>query len=110
MRHAARLARASALGLGLGLAALASPIPAHAADAERTGPLQTRNLGGISIVGNEEAPRSLYIVPWKTALPGRVEPAPFRRMATDALAPVDPDVFERELEVQAAVRERLQSE
>lgn len=71
------------------------------------GPLRTRDLGGISIVGDEEAPRSLYIVPWKPALPGRVEPAPFRRLGTDALEPVDPAEFGRRLEARAALEARI---
>lgn len=78
-----------------------------AESAAENGPLRTRDLGGISIVGDEEAPRSLYIVPWKPALPGRVEPAPFRRLGTDALEPVDPAEFGRRLEARAALEARI---
>lgn len=70
--------------------------------------LRTRDLGGISIVGDEEAPRSLYIVPWKPALPGRVETAPFRRLGTDALEPVDPAEFDRRLQARATLEARIE--
>lgn len=88
------------------LLALAGVARAAESGAEN-GPLRTRDLGGISIVGDEEAPRSLYIVPWKPALPGRVEPAPFRRLGTDALEPVDPAEFGRRLEARAALEARI---
>ena len=52
-------------------------------------------LAGISILGNQEAPKSLVIVPWKGsqigAMPG------LSRLLDDAVQPVDKDVFMREL-------------
>ena len=52
-------------------------------------------MSGMSILGNEDAPKSLVIVPWKTselgAMPG------VSRLLDSAAQPVDKDVFMREL-------------
>ena len=50
----------------------------------------------MSIVGNDEAPKSLYIVPWKSSELG-VETS-LNRMLNEADVPVDRDVFMRQLE------------
>jgi hypothetical protein len=55
-----------------------------------------KELSGISIVGNDEAPKSLYIVPWKSSELGA---ATSMGMALDDSAtPVDRDVFKRQLD------------
>ena len=52
-------------------------------------------LSGMSIVGNDEAPKSLVIVPWKSA---RLGDAPeVSRWLEDDRAPIDPEVFMRRL-------------
>ena len=57
---------------------------------------KAKELSGMSILGNEEAPQSLYIVPWKTSEIGvetRLD------MIWDEVAvPVDRDVFRRKFE------------
>jgi hypothetical protein len=53
-------------------------------------------LSGMSIVGNDEAPKSLYIVPWKSSELG-VETS-LNAMLNEGDMPVDRDVFERQLE------------
>ena len=50
---------------------------------------------GISIVGNEEAPKSLFIVPWKSSELG-VETS-LNRTLNEHDVPVDRDVFMRQL-------------
>jgi len=55
-----------------------------------------KELSGMSIVGNDEAPKSLYIVPWKSSELG-VETS-LNRMLNGADVPVDRDVFMRQLE------------
>ena len=54
-----------------------------------------KTLNGISILGNQEAPKSLVIVPWKGSeigdMPG------LSRLLDDSVQPVDKDVFMREL-------------
>jgi hypothetical protein len=53
------------------------------------------NALGMSVLGNQEAPTSLVIVPWKSSEVGRrtgISP-----MLDDSRAPVDREVFMREL-------------
>ena len=53
-------------------------------------------LSGMSIVGNDEAPKSLVIVPWKSSELGRT--LGVSRLLDDGRQPVDRDVFSRELD------------
>ncbi len=55
-----------------------------------------KELSGMSIVGNDEAPKSLYIVPWKSSEIGAE--TSLDMMLTDDDVPVDRDVFRRQLE------------
>ena len=57
---------------------------------------ETKELSGMSIVGNDEAPKSLYIVPWKSSEIG-VETS-LNMVLNEKDEPVDRDVFKRELE------------
>ena len=52
-------------------------------------------LSGMSIVGNDEAPKSLVIVPWKSS--GLANTLDVSRALDDGRRPVDRDVFMREL-------------
>jgi hypothetical protein len=82
-------------------AALAADAPKKAAaKAEKAAAAEAKasdakTLSGISILGNQEAPKSLVIVPWKGSqigdMPGLL------RLLDDAVQPVDKDVFMREL-------------
>lgn len=54
-----------------------------------------KTLAGISILGNQEAPKSLVIVPWKGSQIGDMPG--LSRLLDDAVQPVDKDVFMREL-------------
>lgn len=56
-----------------------------------------KELSGISIVGNKEAPKSLFIVPWKSSELG-VESGLVSKLLNEKLEAVDKDVFERELD------------
>lgn len=58
-------------------------------------PEETRNLG-MSIVGNQEAPKSLVIVPWKSSELGTRPDV--SGLLDDLTRPVDKEVFLRELE------------
>ncbi|MEJ2033212.1 MAG: hypothetical protein P8Y63_09275 [Deltaproteobacteria bacterium] len=55
-----------------------------------------KELSGMSIVGNDEAPKSLYIVPWKSSELG--VSTSLKMMLNDSDVPVDPDVFKRQLD------------
>jgi len=49
------------------------------------------------IIGNRELPKVLYIVPWKKPLPGELAGRPPVSVVDEALAPVDRDVFRRQV-------------
>jgi hypothetical protein len=53
-------------------------------------------VSGMSIVGNDEAPKSLVIVPWKSSAMG--DTLDFSRVLDDGRDPVDKEVFMRELD------------
>lgn len=78
-------------------AVLASASPANAADPDEAGDAQqAKALSGMSVLGNNEAPKALVIVPWKSSQIGDgigiVESLSNRPM------PIDRDVFNRELD------------
>jgi len=53
------------------------------------------------IIGNRELPKVLYIVPWKKPAPGDLSGAPIESVLDEALAPLDRDVFRRQLRYEA---------
>lgn len=52
-------------------------------------------MSGMSILGNEDAPKSLVLVPWKSSQ--LAEMPTVSRLLDSAAQPVDKDVFMREL-------------
>lgn len=56
-----------------------------------------KELSGISIIGNKEAPKSLYIVPWKNSEVG-VRSSLTSGLMDDSMRPIDKEVFMRELD------------
>ena len=86
--------RSSAFAAALMLAALCTPLAAQdRADIDRT-----------KIIGNRELPKVLYIVPWKKPVPGELSGRPMASVLDEALAPVDRDVFRRQVNYDAQVR------
>ena len=69
---------------------------AAAGDVNSVEPTEAKELSGMSIVGNDEAPKSLYIVPWKSSEVG-VETS-LDTMLNEGDVPIDRDVFKRQLE------------
>jgi hypothetical protein len=69
---------------------------ATAEDASEHGQSEAKELSGMSIVGNDEAPKSLYIVPWKGSEIGAE--TGLDTMLNERDVPVDRDVFKRRLE------------
>ncbi len=55
-----------------------------------------KELSGMSIIGNDEAPKSLYIVPWKKSEIGAE--TNLNMMLNEAAQPVDREVFMRQLD------------
>jgi hypothetical protein len=75
----------------LGIATLS-----FAASAEEAPAPQTKQLSGMSVLGNSEAPKSLVIVPWKSSEIG--DGIGVANMLDNRARPVDRDVFMRELD------------
>jgi hypothetical protein len=59
--------------------------------------VEVKELSGISIIGNKEAPKSLYIVPWQNSEVG-VATSLNSGLLDDSMRPVDKEVFLRELD------------
>jgi hypothetical protein len=88
------------------LLALMIAIPASAQDDETSAeesageqkpadPEGAKTLSGMSILGNEETPKSLVIVPWKSSEMG--DEQSMSDSLDDQAKPVDKEVFLREL-------------
>ena len=88
-----------ALMLVLLSAAAAPALAQDRADVDRT-----------KIIGNSELPKVLYIVPWKKPLPGDLSGRPTGGVLDEALAPVDRDVFRRQVHYGAAMQARATAE
>jgi hypothetical protein len=84
--NAVRLVAAAALAASCCAGALAQ----DKADIDRT-----------QIIGNRELPKVLYIVPWKKPLPGDLSGRPLVSVLDEAMAPVDRDVFRRQVNYDA---------
>lgn len=83
---------ALAAAIVLLLAAAGGPAAAQdRADIDRT-----------QIIGNRELPKVLYIVPWKKPIPAEASGRPAASVLDEALAPLDREVFRRQLQYQAA--------
>jgi hypothetical protein len=96
MTRLARSAFPRARARALALAACAAAAPALAQDRATIDPTQ--------VIGNRELPKVLYIVPWKKPLPGELTGRPPTSVVDEALAPVDRDVFRRQVQYDALER------
>lgn len=76
-------------------AATAATTATTATTAKEAGDSDAKTLRGMSVLGNKEAPMSLFIVPWKSSQLGAG--ANVQRTLTEHDVPVDRDVFIREL-------------
>jgi hypothetical protein len=61
------------------------------------------DIDRTQIIGNRELPKVLTIVPWKKPLPGDLAGRPLTSVLDEALAPVDRDVFRRQVSYHAQV-------
>jgi hypothetical protein len=64
------------------------------------------DIDRTQIIGNRELPKVLYIVPWKKPLPGQLSGRPVESVLDEALAPVDRDVFRRQVHYDAQIQAR----
>jgi hypothetical protein len=65
-------------------------------ETEKKSTTDAKELSGMSIIGNDEAPKSLYIVPWKSSRLG--VQTTLDSMLNENDAPVDREVFRRQIE------------
>lgn len=63
---------------------------------------------GTTIVGDRESPIGLYITPWKNAAPEKELDRP-ARFLDEALMPLDPEVFRRQLEYHNTIADHLRT-
>lgn len=78
--------------LALGLLLMMQWTASAAASGERL------DMDGMSVIGNRELPKALFIVPWKDPEAGLTPERPVNSLVDEALEPVDPDVFRRKLD------------
>jgi hypothetical protein len=71
---------------------------AEAAAAKQTTPDKPKGdvqMSGMSVLGNDDSPKSLALVPWKSSLLG--DAPSLSKLLDDSMQPVDKEVFMREL-------------
>jgi cytoskeletal protein RodZ len=96
-------------------AAPAPATPAAKAPAGRTAPVAAGGqksgsktdrleLGTATVTGDREQPKVMYIVPWKRSDIGDLAGKPMNSLVDEILAPVDRDVFKREVVYYRAVQ------
>jgi hypothetical protein len=90
-----RVAAAACTAVGAALITAAPAFAQDRADIDRT-----------QIIGNRELPKVLYIVPWKKPLPGDLSGRPPASVLDEALAPIDREVFRRELKYDPTTQAR----
>jgi len=106
----ALLALSGAAGAQNETPALPDEQPAVATDADdapvKPGAVQQARTG-TTVIGEQEAPIGLYIMPWRQSQSqaGLERPA---RLLDEALLPLDPDVFKRQVEYHRALSAHLQ--
>lgn len=64
------------------------------------------DIDRTQIIGNRELPKVLYIVPWKKPMPGDLSGRPGLSVLDEALAPVDRDVFRRQVHYDGLIQPR----
>jgi hypothetical protein len=60
------------------------------------------DIDRTQIIGNRELPKVLYIVPWKKPLAGNLAGRPLVSVIDEPLAPLDKDVFRREMQYRSS--------
>jgi hypothetical protein len=68
------------------------------------GAIDRLELGTATVTGDREQPKVMYIVPWKKSDIGDLAGKPMNSLVDEILAPVDRDVFKREVVYYKAVQ------
>jgi hypothetical protein len=87
-------------------AGASSSRPAATAPGQKKAPNTTDRLelGTATVTGDREQPKVMYIVPWKRSDIGDLAGKPMNSLVDEILAPVDRDVFKREVLYYKAVQ------
>ena len=93
--------RAPAARASVGSAAPAGPGSGPKSSAAKIDRLE---LGTATVTGDREQPKVMYIVPWKRSDIGDLAGKPMNSLVDEILAPVDRDVFKREVVYYHAVQ------
>jgi hypothetical protein len=80
------------------------PAAKPAGDGKRFKTVDKMELDATAVTGNRELPKVLYIVPWKKADLGDLVGKPMNSLVDEVLAPVDRDVFKRQLRYYGALQ------
>jgi len=81
-----------------------TPVTASGPGQKSTPKIDRLELGTATVTGDREQPKVMYIVPWKRSDIGDLAGKPMNSLVDEILAPVDRDVFKREIVYYNAVR------
>jgi hypothetical protein len=84
--------------------AAARAAPGAAAGQKSPAKVDRLELGTATVTGDREQPKVMYIVPWKKSDIGDLAGKPMNSLVDEILAPVDRDVFKREVIYYQAVQ------
>lgn len=62
-------------------------------------------MEGTAIIGNQELPKVLYIVPWKKSEVPDMNQPPLESLIDEALQPIDREVFQRQVNYHHALHD-----
>ena len=85
-------------------AAAAKPAAGVSSGQKTQGASDRLELGTATVTGDREQPKVMYIVPWKRSDIGDLAGKPMNSLVDEILAPVDRDVFKREVVYYKAVQ------
>jgi len=99
-------AAAAPAGVTAPAAAPAGRASSHAAAPNQKSASKTDRLelGTATVTGDREQPKVMYIVPWKRSEIGDLAGKPMNSLVDEVLAPIDRDVFRREVVYYRAVQ------
>ncbi|MFT5398456.1 MAG: hypothetical protein ACI9LO_000226 [Planctomycetota bacterium] len=80
------------------IAAIAAPLMVFPGQAQ-----ERLNLEGTVIIGNQELPKILYIVPWKAANQTEISTPVQSSIIDEPLRPIDPAAFRRKINYHNAI-------
>jgi len=81
-----------------------APAGRPADSGQKTPATDRLELGTATVTGDREQPKVMYIVPWKKSDIGDLAGKPMNSLVDEILAPVDRDVFKREVLYYRAVQ------